>query len=236
MNITELIKRKRFAPGKGVYELPPEKGIKRMGFVIITYFWELVTLNLLFMIFCIPLVTIPAALCGMNRVLILLVRGGNCRLWNEFVKEFKANFFKSLPFGLLFAVLLFMSYYALSISISLSNSSSLDVFSGAIGLFILGLVLLFSSYVFVLLPSLALKNRHIAKNAFILMLSEWQTNLVIIGSIAVMAFVIVALLPYTLILLAFVGFSLSQLIVCTAVNGPMQRRIIEPFELKEKEG
>ncbi len=229
MNITELIKRKRFAPGKGVTEPPPMKGIKRFFFLLYAHFWKMVTLNLLFLAFCIPVVTIPAALCGVNRVLIKLVREGNCFLWSEFIKEFKSNLFKSLPFGLLFAVLLFMSYYALSVSTS-SGDSSLNIFAGAIGLFILGLTLLFSSYVFALLPSLALKNRYIAKNALILMMTEWKTDLVIIGSIVAMAFIIAAFFPYTVFLLPVIWFSLSQLIICTAINEPLQRRIIGPYE------
>ncbi len=235
MNITELIKRKRFAPGKGVTELPPEKGAKRFFFLLTTHPWKLVTLNLVFLMFSIPVVTIPAAVCGMSRVLIKLVREGNCFLWSEFIKEFKANLFKSLPFGLLFAVLLFMSYYALSLSTS-SGDSSLSIFAGAIGLFILGLILLFSSYVFVLLPSLALKNRHIAKNALVLMVTEWKTDLVIIGSIVAMAIIIAAFFPYTVILLLFIWFSLQQLIICTAVNETMQRRIIDPYEQSQVKG
>ncbi len=235
MNITELIKRKRFAPGKGVTELPPERGIRRFGFLLWNHLWKLVTLNLVFLMFSIPVVTIPAAVCGVNRVLIKLVREGNCFIWDEFWKEFKANLFKSLPFGLLFAVLLFMSYYALSVSTS-SGDISLSIFAGAIGLFILGLTLLFSSYVFVLLPSLALKNRHIAKNAFILMVTEWKTDLIILGGALGMVFLAVAFFPFTSILLLLIWFSLTQLMICAAVGEPLQRRIIGPYEKSQKEG
>ncbi|MEM5768816.1 MAG: DUF624 domain-containing protein, partial [Bacillota bacterium] len=207
----------------------------RFFFLLATHPWKLVTLNLVFLMFSIPVVTIPAAVCGMSRVLVKLVREGNCFLWSEFIKEFKANLLKSLPFGLLSAVLLFMSYYALSVSTS-SEDSGMSIFAGAIGLFILGLTLLFSSYVFVLLPSLELKNRYIAKNAIILMVTEWKTNFVIIGSIVVMALLIVAFFPYTVVLLLFIWFSLQQLIICTAVNETMQRRIIGPYEQSQKKG
>lgn len=235
MSLTEMIRNTRFAPGKGVTELPPEKGARRFFFLLATHPWKLVTLNLMFLMFSIPVVTIPAAVCGMSRVLVKLVREGNCFLWSEFIKEFKANLLKSLPFGLLSAALLFMSYYALSVSAS-SQDSSVSIFAGAIGLFILGLTLLFSSYVFVLLPSLKLKNRHIAKNAMILMVTEWKTDLVIIGSIVAMALIIGALFPYTVVLLLFIWFSLQQLMICTAVNETMQRRIIKPYEQSQTKG
>lgn len=229
----ELIKNKRFAPGKGVYGPPPEKGIKRFGFLLWTHLWKLVGLNMLFVAFCIPVVTIPAAVCGMNRVLIKLVREGNCFLWDDFWTEFKADLFKSLPFGLLYAFLLFDSYYFFSLCISYRES---EIFTAAAGVFFLGFAVLYGSYVFVLLPTLALKNRHIAKNAFILMTTEWKTNLVMLGCMLFMGIIIAAVFPYSIFLLIFIWFSLSQLMVCTAVNEPLQRRIIGPYEQRQKEG
>jgi hypothetical protein len=235
MSITDLIAKKRFAPGPGVTGPPPENGIRRFWFLFTTHFWKLIELNLLFFLFSIPILTIPAAYCGMNRVLIKLVREGNCFLWHEFIKEFKANFAKSLPFGLLAAFLLFDCYYAFSWSMS-AGGTGMDIVLIIIGFLLLGIAILFSGYVFVLLPALDLKNRVIAKNAFILMWTEWKINLVILGCTIAMLSVIVAFFPVSVILLPVIWFSLLQLIVCTAVNEPLQARIIGPFEQRQKEG
>jgi hypothetical protein len=231
MNITELIKRKRFAPGPGVTEPPPEKGIRRFGFLLWTHMWKLVTLNLLFLAFSIPVFTIPAALCGMNRVLIKLWRDGNCFLWSDFWAEFKANLFKGIPFGIICALLLFASYYFFSLSISYGG-----LFTAVIGFILLGYTVLFGSYVFVFLPTLDLKNAHIARNAFIFTIIEWKTNAIILGCLFGLIFIAAAFFPYTLILLLFFWIALSQLIVCSAVGGPLQRRIIGPYEQGQKEG
>ena len=153
MSMTGYISKKRFAPGPGVTQPPPEKGIARFWFLLSTHFWKLIELNLLFFLFSLPVVTIPAAYCGMNRVLMKLVREGNCFLWHEFSKEFKANFLKSLPFGILTAFLLFASYYALSWSLS-AGGTGFGIVLIIIGVFLLGTAILFSGYVFVLLPRL----------------------------------------------------------------------------------
>lgn len=229
MSMIDLIKQKRFAPGKGVTEPPPKQGAKRFFFLLLNHPWKLVTVNLLFFVFCLPVLTIPAAFCGMNRVLIKLVRDGNCFLWSEFIKEFKANLFKSLPFGFISAFLLFASYYFFSLSISYGQNG-FDILTGAIGFFLLGFAVLFSSYIFVFLPTLALKNKSIAKNAFIMSATEWKTNLIIIGSLFLTVFFTIAFFPYTIIFLIFIAFSLYQLIVCTAINKPLQSRIIGPYE------
>jgi len=230
----EQIGKKRFAPGKGVTKLPPKKGVKRFLFILSTHFWQLVSLNLLFLLFCVPVVTIPAALCGMNRVLITLVRDGNCFLWNDFVREFKGNLFKSIPFGILFAFFILDSYYFFSFAAAPGDRGT-TMLAAAAGFLFLGFAVVFSSFVFVFLPTLALPNRFIARNAFILMLTEWKTSLLILGSTTAMTLVTAAFFPFTIILLLFNWFSLSQLIVCTVVNESLERRIIAPYERKQSE-
>ena len=219
----------RFAPGQGVTEPPPERGWKRFFFVLKTHFWKLVTLNLLFLLFSLPVITIPAAFCGMNRVLLKLYREGNCFVWTEFWKEFRANIWKALPFGLLGGVCLFASYYFLSLGISLS-SGGVELFTTALGILLLVFIVLFLNYVFLFLPTLDLKNGQIARNAFIFLLMEWKTNIVILASVGITALFSVLLFPYTLVLLAFASFSCMQLVICAAGNSPLQKRIIGPYE------
>jgi len=231
MGIMEQFGRKLYAPGKGVTEPPPQKGPKRFFFLLLTHFWKLITLNLLFLLFCIPVVTIPAALCSLNRVLLLLVREGNSFVWSDFIKEFKASFLKSLPFGILYVFLLVDCYCLVYLKNIIGEGFMGDAaVVGAVCL--LGFTVLFSSYVFVLLPILDLKNRQIAKNSLILMLVEWKTSLIILASTSVMVFFAAALFPYSIIAVILIWFSFLQLIICTAVNEPVQRRIVEPFEQK----
>ena len=83
----------------------PEGGIRRYGVLLATHFWKLVELNLLFILFSIPIVTLPAALCGVNRVCVLLIRNGYCFVWGDFWEEFRRSFRRSLFPALLFALL-----------------------------------------------------------------------------------------------------------------------------------
>ena len=81
--------------GKGVSGPPPKKGIKRYLFISYTYFWKLCRLNLLFILFCLPIVTIPPSLAAMSRVLLKMAREGNTFIFSDFFAEFKSSFFKS---------------------------------------------------------------------------------------------------------------------------------------------
>ena len=129
----------------------------------------------------------------MNRVLIKLWREGNCFLWSDFWDEFKANILKALPFGIVCGLMLFASYYFLSLSVSYGA-----LLTTVIGFMLLGFAVLFGSYAFVFLPTLDLKIRHIARNAFILAMVEWKTNLVLLGCVIGTALLSAAFFPYTI--------------------------------------
>jgi uncharacterized membrane protein YesL len=220
---------RRFAPGKGVAEPPPQGGWRRFFFVLGTHFWKLISLNLLFLAFSIPVITIPAALCGMNRVIIKLYRDGNCFVWTEFIKEFRVNIWKALPFGFIGGITLFASYYFLSISIS-GAGDRVELLSATIGILLLLFTVLFLNYVFLFLPTLELKSSQIARNALIFTVMEWKTNLVILASTVILSMLTVLFFPYSIPLLVFLTIALQQYFVCTAINKPLQRRIIGPAE------
>lgn len=225
---------KRFTPGKGVTDPPPQDGWKRFFFILTMHFWKLVTLNLLFVLFSISVITIPAAFCGMNRVLIKLYRDGNCFVWTEFFREFRANLWKALPFGVLGGTMLFAAYYFLSLSIS-TDSNRIAIIPAAIGLLLAIVSVLYVNYAFVFLPSLDLKNRDIAHNAIIFIVTEWKTNAVILVVTVIMVFASISLFPYSLIFLMLLSFSLQQYLICTAINKPLQKRIIGPYEERKKD-
>jgi hypothetical protein len=76
---------------------PPKGGVRRVWFLLKTHFGKFLSLNVLFLAFCVPVVTIPAAIAASDRVCLVLWREGNCFLWEEFWGEFKSELFNSLP-------------------------------------------------------------------------------------------------------------------------------------------
>lgn len=59
--------------------------------------------NAIFLLFCLPVVTIPAALTALSRVYIVLLNDGYVQVFRDFYKEFKESFVNSLFLGLLYA-------------------------------------------------------------------------------------------------------------------------------------
>ena len=225
---------KRFAPKKEDAPPPPQSGIGQYFFVFGSHFWKFVILNLLLLMFSLPIVTLPAALCGVNRVFIRLIRDGDCFLWHEFRKEFLGSFRKSIPPGLLIGVAFAVSYYL--ISLGLSNGQSIyGVLFLSLGFFVLIISVLLGSWTFVMIAMLPLQNTDILRNARALAGLEGKRDLMILGVHAVclaFAFVFfpISLIPALLILLSF-----AQYTVCFIINSAVQERIIAPFEAGRQE-
>lgn len=228
MGFLDEFSKKRWAK-EGNDKPAPQSGAPRFLFLLATHFWKLVSANLLFVVFSLPLFTLPAALSALNRVCVKLVREGNCLLWPEFRDEFRAalgsGFLLGLPYGLLLAG----SYYLLSLG--LSNAANVfGMLFSALGICALLCCAIFGSWAFVLKAMLALPNRDIQKNARALAMLEIRRTLAVLGTEALAAFLMIALFPYSLALWVFLLPALGQFAIVSMMNSRIQERVIDPFE------
>ena len=97
-----------------IYQVKAFNNAKRKyGFICASHFGRLVLLNLLFILFCLPIITIPAAICGLSRVLLKLIREGYSFEWKAYFKELKSDFAIRLllwfPLGGLYVVTVLFS-------------------------------------------------------------------------------------------------------------------------------
>lgn len=229
-NITNRLSYKE-GTGKPV----PSQGAGRYFSLLGMHFWKLVGINLLFIVFSIPIVTIPAALCGVNRVCVKLIREGNVFLWEEFFEEFKASFKKSLILGLLFIFLLFAGYYLMSLGITNVALPIWSMIFWVLGILAAATGLCWGAYAFVLTPLLELKNKELLKNAFSLVMLEPARALGVAAAILIMSFLAAIFYPISIFLLVFCWFSLTQYTVCFLVNTTVQEHIIGPYEAAANE-
>lgn len=212
----------------------PQGGIKRYFFLLGTHFSKFIGLNLLFLLFALPIITLPAGLAALNRVCIKLIREGNCFLWDDFFEEFKRSFAPSLPLGLLFGGALLSAYYLMSLGIT-NGGSIFGMLFLAAGLFLAAFALLRGSWTFVLLSMLPLKNRALLKNARILSLQESGRSAAMLLSLAAAFAFSLLFFPLSAILLALLLFSALQYTLCFFVNGAVQKRILDPYNKQQEE-
>ena len=224
---SEKIKDFYFKPGKGVEQPPPERGLKAYWFIAQTHFFKLITLNLIFILFCIPVVTIPSAITAMNRVLLNLVRKGYCYTFSDFFEAFKSEFLQSFVLGLFYAAFGFLVYF---LSVNLANL--FEGFAAGYGLALLAvffiLIYILASYSFALTALVNLSIGAVLKNSFIFLFVEFKRNFVLVG-MAILSAGIIVLFPFSIPVILFLLFAFTQLAVCLCVNEAIQIRVIDPY-------
>ena len=196
----------------------PEGGIRRYLLLLTTHFWKLLGLNLLFLLFSLPVITLPAALCAMNRVCMLLIRNGYCFAWQDFRQEFRRSFLRSLLPALFFAGLLFFGYYAMSLGLTNAGLPLWSMLFWSIGIGVTVAGLCWGSYFFALVSLLEQGNRGILKNAWLLCMLRPGKALTVFVIIAAAGFTMAVLMPVSILLMAVCTAVLVLYTVCFLVN------------------
>ena len=166
----------QFKPGPGVEGPPPSTGFPRLWYILRNHPGKLICGNILFILLSLPIVTAPAALCGLNALVARLMQTGHCYPAKDFMDGFRQRFWSKTLFGLPFftviagAALLYITgasgllFYAAAAAALYFSLAACCFFASAEGgeepishMFIISLVLCFSvRRAFRLLPTLLL--------------------------------------------------------------------------------
>jgi Predicted integral membrane protein len=223
----ELLKGMFYQPKKNMKEItapPPEKGIKRYFFVAGTHFWLLMRLNLLFVLFCLPVVTIPASISALTRVSLNLTREGITFLWSDFFKEFKLSFAKSWILGgiwVLFGLIGYLAYAPMLHDVYANLDKMI------VGIVIFAFLYIYSCYFFSMLALIDLPVGIIMKNSLLMVILEMRRNILLILLPFLICVAIVMFLPYTIPVILLLGFSFASLMVSVITIEPIKKRVIK---------
>lgn len=190
---------------------PKKKGMMRYLETLWREFFSLIKLNLLFIVSCLPIVTIPAALTAMNRITVTMVRDRNYFMLHDYMDAFKRDFWTSLLSGLLFLVAFIIFgvstwfYYMLAAN---ANKFFL-VFAGAS----LGLLLIVfggATFFFPMLAMVELSTKMLLKNSVIMVFTCFKRSFPAILLSLMFLLVSIGLLPFSMIFILFALFSLTS--------------------------
>ena len=190
---------------------PKKKGFARYLETLWREFFPLIKLNLLFLLSCIPIITIPAAMTAMNRITVSMVRDRNYFMWTDYWEAFKRDFGRSLLAGILLTVALGLFglsawfYYMLAQSTNkfflLLSGASLCLLLTAFGT---------ALYFFPMLAMVELPTKKLLLNSCIMTYSCFRKTVPAVLLSAVLLIASIGLLPYSFITLVFIAFSLTS--------------------------
>lgn len=195
-------------------DAPKKKGFARVMETLWREFWSLLMLNILFLVSCLPVVTIPAALTAMNRITVTMVRDENFFLWADYWKAFKRDFLKSLLAGVIFVIAMALFLVAVLFYLSLAQDSTrvfMVVAAFAIALFVIAYMA--SLYFFPMLALVDLPMKALLRNSFMLMFVNIGRSLLALLFCAVLLGLGIGMMPLSAPFVLLIMFSLTNLLV-----------------------
>lgn len=192
-------------------------------------FWKLIELNLIFLLFCLPIVTIGPAIAAMTKVTRNYSQERPIFLWNEFTKAFKSNFKQSFVMGIIDIIFVVAAFFAIPIYSSMAKEQSFFYIPFILTLSMIFIFLMMHFYIYLMIVSTNLSLRKIVKNSFILVSLGLKSSLLTLLGM----FFVVALLflfyPYSSFVMPFIPFSLISLIVSFNCFPVIRKYVIQPY-------
>ena len=186
-----------------------------------------IILNLTFILACLPIITIPAAITAMTRIEIKMLKGEPTTIWHDFWQTLKSEFFVSLKCGLVLAVFALLTYVMIGL---VSNSELPSLIQYGLLMFylvVLMMLTIVSGYVFASISILDLPVRDAFRNAIILMIARIHYNFLAFVIIIVLYAISFLLFPLSAPVIVLILFSLSNLILVYNSLSGLERHIIK---------
>lgn len=209
---------------------PRPTGFKLLLDVLRWRWWTLVKANIMFCLFCLPIVTIPAALKALTRVCVLLLRGEPLDLWADWWGAFRQNLLRTMGAGLLMAVTLGASGFGVAFYAKGMAESGL-LAAPALILVVLMAILVMSLFsLFPLLEFSELGLGEAVRSALLLVLVRLPQNLAALALLVVLVAAYLLAYPYSTFGMVAIAFSLFRLVACFASWPGLEKYVFHTLE------
>ncbi len=155
--------------GSGVSKTPrKKKPFFRFWELFLRKFWTFFQVNLIYFLFCIPIVTIGPATAAMTAIMRNFYLERPQFIFHDFKREFKKNFKQALPIGIIDAAAIVLGFFAIFYVQDPGLDSTTRIFA-ILCLVGVNLVIMVSFYVYPQIVALDLKLGQILRNSLLLM-------------------------------------------------------------------
>lgn len=196
-------------------------------------FWNLIKLNLLYSLACIPIVTIGPATAAFTTVLKKYSMERHSYIWSDFWESFKKNFKQSFWVGIVDLILFIGTISAITVYPKLSETSKLFTVALLISISIAVTLIIMNFYIFLMIVSLELSLKDIIKNAFILTCAALKENVITLLAVSLVAAAVYALMFFSniffILLFALFLSSFCGFVIVFNCYPIIQKYIINPY-------
>jgi uncharacterized membrane protein YesL len=178
---------------------------KSAGTRFLTALANLIIVNFLFMMTCLPVITIGASITSLYRITIAILAGDNPSVWKDYLTCFKNNFLKATAFQLIYMAL--TAFFLFEIFMVNNMMDPQYYWAAYPAYFFLLMVFASSIYAFPLLAWFEESFMQYLKNSLLLAITNVPLTIMITVITGVLAYVTYQFTVTTLSVLILMGFS-----------------------------
>lgn len=224
---------KMFSPrfmreGPGVKKDEPTKeGIQLFIQIFIARFWDIIKLNIIFILYCIPIITIGPALGALSSITMSMIQGKHIYIFSDFHDAFKANWKQSTICYFICCLIFILLGVSLLFYFRLAQEKPIFYFIFFVCLSITFLFVLASLYIYPLLTTASLCIKDIFKNSILLSLVCLKNSLLCTLVYVIILGLNLFFFPLTFLLLLVFTFSTLSFITSFATWSGIKKFIIK---------
>lgn len=198
-----------YKPGPGIDKnAPPKKGLALYLELLTVDFWGFVSLNMMYVLCCLPIVTVGGATLAFSELCCKLIRNEHVFIFSDFFYSIKQNFKKGILFSLVLLLVVFdlLIIYTNMIAYLENGLGSENIIFLSIAGIISILLTSLMAYLIPMVANLDLDFLFQIKNSFILILAGgWRT--LAVSAFNIIVFVLVfTYFPFSGIVFFIFGF------------------------------
>lgn len=192
---------------------PPKTGAALFVEIVAREWWELFKLNLLMVLFALPIVTIPAMLVATTRITTTMIRDENHYLWRDFWESFRKEFWRATAVGWAFGAAVALGVAAVVVYARAAAVEPLFVLAVVVSLFGTVLLLLTASHSLTLTILTDLPILRLLGKAGMMTVAGFLPGLAALLLCALVWLLHVAAYPVSIFIPATFGFSVCALVM-----------------------
>lgn len=206
-------------------DAPPKTGFALLVDVLARNWWELVQLNLLILLFCLPVVTVPAALVAGARICALMLADRPVYLGRDFLEAFRSGFWRAALLGLIACAAIALPAWSSFIFLQAARANLLLALPLTLSASTALFATIASAYALVLLGGEDLPLGTVLRRALLGALAKPLPLLAALGVVTLLWVLHVLFYPASIFMPVLINFSFGTLAVTFGVNQAAVRRL-----------
>ncbi len=208
---------------------PKKKPFFRFWELFTNKFWTFFKINLIYFLFCLPIVTFGPATAAMTSLMRNIYLERPQFIFHDFWQAFKKNFKQAFPVGLVDIIFISLSGFSYIFYESYLDANNYYWLFYALTMAAEVIFLLMNFYIYPQIVALNLRTGAIVKNSVILAFVNLKGNLVTLAGFLIYVILLLFFKTYVLILSPLVPFAWLAFLSVFNCYPAIQKHIINPF-------